>query len=207
MRITDEVVVDAEPERVFALLVDPAAAVPCLPGAWAQDGWAGLTVRVGALTPAYRGTVRVLAVDREARRLVLDARGRDERDDPDVGPGGARLELAVAPDPEGTGAVLHLDADLVVRGRVARCGRGVLAEVCHDLTAAFARALGEHLASRPAPAAAPEPPDRSERRGDGPEVRSREGLDPSALAAVVAAGLGVGALVAAVVARRRRAVR
>ena len=202
MRITDEVVVDAAPERVFALLVDPEAAVPCLPGAWAQDGWAGLTVRIGALTPAYRGTVRLLAVDREARRLVLDARGRDERDDPDVGPGGARLELAVAPDPEGTGAVLHLDADLVVRGRVARCGRGVLAEVCHDLTAAFARALGEHLASLSAPA--PEPPGASERGADGPEVRSRGGLDPSAVAAVVAAGLGVGALVAAVVARRRR---
>lgn len=205
MRVIDEVVVDAAPERVFALLVDPAAAVPCLPGAWAQDGWAGLTVRVGALTPAYRGTVRVLAVDREARRLVLDARGRDERDDPDVGPGGARLEVAVAPDPEGTGAVLHLDADLVVRGRVARCGRGVLAEVCHDLTAAFARALGEHLASLPA--SAPEPPEGSGRRADGPEGRSRGGLDPTALAAVVAAGLGVGALVAAVVTRWRRAVR
>src|SRR4051812_23987817 len=158
-------------------------AAPCLPGAWVQDDAngrraadgrarpAGLTVRVGPVSPAYRGTVRVLAVDRDARRLVLAARGRDERDDADVGPASARLELAVSPGPGGTGTLLHLDADLVVRGRVARCGRGVLGEVCRDLAVRFARALGELVATQPVPGRAPDTALTA-----APHVRSRGGL-------------------------------
>jgi carbon monoxide dehydrogenase subunit G len=201
LRITDEVEVGARPAAVFDALTDLERAVPCLPGGWVrgEEGGAreaGLTVRVGAVTPAYRGTLRVLVLDRDARRLVLSARGRDERDDDGVGPASARVEVAVAPAPHGAASVLHVDADLVVRGRVARLGRGVLGEVCRDLTVRFARGLGE-LADTPVdaePAPAAPPPSAP------PPAPSRA---PEVAVAVVAVAVGAAALVAALVVRRR----
>lgn len=209
MRLTDEVVVDAGPDAVFDALTDPVAAAPCLPGAWVRDHDgrahpAGLTVRVGPVTPAYRGTLRVVTVDRAARRLVLAAHGRDERDDPEVGPAGARLEVAVDPAPDGGGAVLRLDADLVVRGRVARCGRGVLGEVCRELAAQFARGLGELAATRPVPAPwssappsrppaeAPDEPPPGDAAAPARRPRSRV-AEGAVAAAVVVVGAAAGA--------------
>jgi carbon monoxide dehydrogenase subunit G len=143
VRFTDELAVAAAPAAVFAALADVGRALPCLPGAWVDDTGdagavdGGLRVRVGPVTPVYRGTVRVLSADPERRRLVLDARGRD---DAGSGPAGARVDVVVVPDGAGTSR-LRLDADVVVRGAVARGGRGVLAEVSHDLAARFADQL------------------------------------------------------------------
>lgn len=226
MRITDEVAVPADPAAVFAALADVGRALPCLPGAWVEGRQGGvvegglveeglveggvveegvvggvhtggLRVRVGPVTPVYRGTVRVLTADRDGRRLVLDARGRDDEGN---GAAGAHLDLRVVPGGDGT-ARLRLDADLVVRGRVARGGRGVLAGVAHDLAVRFADELATLATARPIePHEPPEPP-LSEVRGRSPELRSQRQV-----LGIVAGALGIGALVAAaVVVRRGRA--
>jgi uncharacterized protein len=208
VRFTDELAVGAAPGAVFATLADLERAAGCLPGAWidGQDGDAhtgGLRLRLGSITPVYRGSVRVVVADRAARRLVLDARGRD---DEGSGPAGARVEVAVVPDEDGASR-LRLDADLVVRGRVARGGRGVLAEVSHDLAARFAEELGaladavppEPGPPEPAPPepAPPEPaPPEPAPHVSGIDAYSREHRSRGQFVGAVAGALGIGALVA-----------
>ncbi len=210
MRIANEVPVDASPVALFGVLTDAQRVVRCLPGASLQgregDVYSGaVRVEVGPVTAVYRGTVRQLSVDGSARRVVVDARGRDENGSGDAE---ARVEVRVDPDPQGTGSRLHLDADLVVRGRVARIGRGVLGEVSQGLTVQFARNVDELLTAEPVTdramagaggAAAPDDGGLPGSRGPGQDVRP--------LLAGVAAAVLVGAALGAAGARLRAPVR
>lgn len=149
MKITNDVPVDAPPETMFGLITDVERVAPCLPGASLEgrdgDSYLGsVKVKVGPISATYRGAVRYLSVDEAARRVVLDARGRDEQGS---GNAEARVEVTVQPNQGGDGSVLRLDADLVVRGKVAQFGRGVLGDVSQGLMARFARNIGELLAS------------------------------------------------------------
>lgn len=211
MRIANEVSVDASPEALFGLVSDAQRVVRCLPGASLQgrerDVYSGaVRVEVGPVTAVYRGTVRRLSVDGSARRVVLDARGRDENGSGDAE---ARVEVRVDPDLQGTGSRLHLDADLLVRGRVARIGRGVLGDVSQGLTVQFARNVDELLTAEPvtdrtvaAAGGAAAPDDGSLPGFRGP----RQDVVRPLLAGVAAAVL-VGAALGAVGARLRAPVR
>jgi carbon monoxide dehydrogenase subunit G len=210
MRIANEVAVDASPTALFGVVTDAQRVVRCLPGASLQgregDVYSGaVRVEVGPVTAVYRGTVRRLSVDGSARRVVLDARGRDENGSGDAE---ARVEVRVDPDPQGTGSRLHLDADLVVRGHIARIGRGMLGDVSQALTVQFARNVDELLVAEPVTdramaggggAAAPDDGGPRGFRGPGHDVRP--------LLAGVAVAVLVGAALGAVGARLRAPVR
>jgi uncharacterized protein len=190
VKITNEVPVDAPPESMFNLITDVERVAHCLPGATLEgrdgDSYLGsVTVKVGPISARYRGAVRYLSVDEAARRVVLDARGRDEQGS---GNAEARVDVTVQPNQGGDGgSVLRLDADLVVRGKVAQFGRGVLGDVSQGLMARFARNIGELLASERdgagarAAVAEGEPdgaraPDVEGGGGPAPEV-ARDGVD------------------------------
>jgi carbon monoxide dehydrogenase subunit G len=211
MRIANEVPVDASPGAVFGVVTDAQRVVRCLPGAALQgregDVYSGaVRVEVGPVTAVYRGTVRRLSVDGSARRLVLDARGRDENGSGDAE---ARVEVRVDPDPQGTGSRLHLDADLLVRGPVARIGRGVLGEVSRGLTVQFARNVDELLTAEPVTDRAMAGTGGAAASDDGgglPGFRG-SGRDVRPLLARVAAAVLVAAALGAVGARLRAPVR
>jgi carbon monoxide dehydrogenase subunit G len=160
MILTNEILVNASPDQVFALVTDVPRVVGCVPGA-SVDGSDGDThrgavkVKVGPISAAYNGTVRFLDVDREQRHLRMQARGAETR-----GGGDAEAEITLDVEPAPDGARLRLSTDLVVRGKIAQFGKGAIATVSDKLLKQFADNLAALLQapaptqSAPAPAAA-----------------------------------------------------
>jgi carbon monoxide dehydrogenase subunit G len=147
MRLTNEVTLAAAPDQLFAALTDVERVAPCLPGATVEgrdgDFYRGsVRVKVGPISTAYRGTVRFLEVDRDARRVVLDARGTDEH-----GSGTAEAKVIAQVRPSDRGSVLALDTDVLISGKVAQFGRGVLGDISQKLMQQFAQNLGARLGS------------------------------------------------------------
>ncbi|MCI2420809.1 SRPBCC family protein [Saccharopolyspora sp. K220] len=205
MRLTNEVVLPAAPETVFALINDVSRVAPCMPGATLEgrtgdDSYRGrVRVKVGPISAAYQGVVRFLEVDEPGNRLVLDAKGSDQH-----GSGNAEAKVEVRVRPHDDGSVLALDTDLVIRGKVAQFGRGALATVSQQLMEQFARNISELLA---------EPVVSGNGRQDD-HNHSRPELDGLSLVAVpvlkkiapVAAALAVGIVAGRLLGARRRDV-
>lgn len=164
MRLSNTVPVPAAPDEVFALLNDVERVASCMPGAVldGRDGdcWQGrMKVRVGPVTAAYAGTVRILEADAGQRRLRVQARGADTHGSGDAE---AEVTLTVTEAPEG--ARLELSTDLVIRGKLAQFGKGAIGTVSTRILQQFARNLGglldgERASEAPAdaPAAAARP--------------------------------------------------
>ncbi|WP_030261708.1 SRPBCC family protein [Streptomyces violens] len=152
MQLTNTVPVKAPPDQVFALLNDVERVASCMPGGTltGQDGdaWQGrVTVRVGPVTAAYAGTVRFLEADAGTRRLRVQARGADTHGSGDAE---AEVTLVVAEAPEG--ALLRLDTDLVIRGKIAQFGKGAIGAVSDRILQQFAQNLGSLLDQERVPA-------------------------------------------------------
>jgi carbon monoxide dehydrogenase subunit G len=153
MILDNAVAVDAAPDAVFALLNDVERVVPCLPGASISGGdgetyQGGVKVKVGPISAAYSGTVRFLEVDKDNRRLRLEARGSDTRGSGDAE---AHVDLTVEETPEGS--VLRLKTDLLIRGKIAQFGKGAIAAVSAKLLQQFAVNLAGLLSGDPVAAA------------------------------------------------------
>jgi carbon monoxide dehydrogenase subunit G len=152
----------ADPGDVFRLLADPGRVARCLPGAEldpdaprgpleeGQEVTGRLAVRLGPVGTQFRGVIRVLELDRTARRSVLGVRAEDAN-----GNGSATATIAMAVAAENGGSRVDLDADVDVRGRVATFGAGMVERVSGRLVERFAANLAGALQGEPARADAP----------------------------------------------------
>lgn len=150
--------VEASPEEVFTAVNDVERIVTCVPGA-ALDGRDGDTyqgnvkVKVGPISAAYSGTVRFLDVDADKRTLRVQARGSEAG-----GSGDAEAEVTLGVTERGGGAVLNIEADLLIRGKIAQFGKAAIGAVSDRLLQQFAdnlsRMLREGTGAEPAAASA-----------------------------------------------------
>lgn len=206
MRLTNEVVVPAESETVFRLLSDVERVAPCLPGATLEgsvgpDSYKGrVKVKVGPIAAAYQGTVRLMEVDGNANRILLDARGADQH-----GSGNAEARVDVRVRPHARGCALTLDTDLVIRGKVAQFGRGAIADVSQKLMEQFARNV-ESLLTAPASSAGAEPATSQVAERAAGEEAAVDGWSLVAIPLLKRAGpvVGILAAVAAILLMSRR---
>jgi uncharacterized protein len=147
MRIHDRFTVNVPIEQAWQVLLDVERVAPCMPGAQLQavdgDDYHGICkVKLGAITANFKGTVRFVEVDEEARRVVLHARGREAR-----GSGNASATVtAQLREIDADTTEAEIDTDLSVTGRMAQFGRGVMADVSAKLLGEFANRLEESLA-------------------------------------------------------------
>jgi uncharacterized protein len=147
MRIQDRFTVNVPIEQAWQVLLDVERVAPCMPGAQLQavdgDDYHGICkVKLGAITANFKGTVRFVEVDEEARRVVLQARGREAR-----GSGNASATVtAQLREIDADTTEAEIDTDLSVTGRMAQFGRGVMADVSAKLLGEFANRLEESLA-------------------------------------------------------------
>ncbi|WP_327583869.1 SRPBCC family protein [Nonomuraea sp. NBC_00507] len=153
MRLQHTFTLAEEPARVFDLLLDVERIAACMPGSRllgrTGDAYEGeVKVKVGPLSVAYQGKVRFLEANEASRRVVLRASGAERNGN---GNADAHVVAELAPDPAGT--KVSLDTDLMIRGRVAQFGRGVIADVSQRLIDEFATNL-ETLLTQPEPAPA-----------------------------------------------------
>jgi carbon monoxide dehydrogenase subunit G len=173
MKLEQTFDVAAPLEQVWAALNDLERVAPCLPGASIashdEDGTyhGTFTVKLGPVTAAYNGTIRIEDVDEAARRATLKARGTDKR-----GQGGANATIVNTLSEQAGGTRVEAVTDFSITGRLAQFGRGgIMEDVSNRLLRDFATCLSTRLvepsaaapeevetpASTPPPAATPPP--------------------------------------------------
>ena len=169
MQFSNEFAAPAAPDEVFATLMDVRGIAGCLPGASigedTEDGGleATVAVKVGPIRMSYGGTVHVVERDDAARRATMRVRAREQR-----GQGTAEATLGLSVDEDGDGGSrATVTTDLMVTGRVAQMGAGIMQDVASSMVDDFAACLSARMGpateapptpSAPAAATTPPPP-------------------------------------------------
>jgi hypothetical protein len=139
--------VAAPSDRVWTFLIDPYRVVECLPGAaiTAQiddrtyEGT--VTVKVGPITAAYKGTVHFERADHAHLEVEIVGRGQDVK-----GKGGAELRMLgrLAPLDGGRTEVV-VNSDVSISGILAQMGRGMIESVSNQIFQHFTAAMRQKL--------------------------------------------------------------
>ncbi|MEV0052049.1 SRPBCC family protein [Saccharopolyspora shandongensis] len=149
-------------------LLDPERVAPCMPGATLTKAegneFAGsVKVKLGPVTLLYKGTGTFKDVDEAARRVVIDASGKDSR-----GSGTAAATVAAVLTPEGDTTAVTVDTDLKVTGKPAQLGRGLISEVGGKILGQFAANLAKRLTEEEPAAPAEEAEAKAEEKAEAP---------------------------------------
>jgi len=133
-------------KQAWDVLLDLPRIAPCLPGAalteYSEDGFTGtVKVKLGPISLTYRGKGSFTERDETARRVVIDASGRDTRSS---GTAAATITATLHPDGDERTEV-RVITDLTITGRPAQFGRGMLADVGGRLIGQFAECLAGQL--------------------------------------------------------------
>jgi len=146
--IENEFVVQGPIDQVWAHLLDVERIAPCMPGAQLTETvddrtWKGKTnIKVGPVSLAFAGTVVMEERDDEAHRVVLNAKGMEQR-----GKGAASAKVESHLEPADAGTKIVMKTDLTISGAVAQYGRGMIQDISQRLTKEFADCLQANMAA------------------------------------------------------------
>ncbi len=148
MLIENDFTVEAPIEFLWNYLLDVERIAPCMPGAELTEvvddrTWKGkLNAKFGPVSMSFAGTVTVQERDDAAHRVVLTAKGMEQR-----GKGAANASVTSwleAGDADSSTTV-KMQADITLTGAAAQLSRGLLPEVSKKLTKQFADCLQESM--------------------------------------------------------------
>ncbi len=150
MELTHRFTVPVSVDAAWAAFNDLEQIAPCFPGAalTSFDGerFEGLCkVKLGPISLQYTGSGRFVERDEEAKRAVIEAKGKDKR-------GNGTAAAAVTAQLTATGGsstAVEVKTDLSITGRPAQFGRGVMQDVSDRLLAQFSACLEDQLGSAP----------------------------------------------------------
>ena len=190
MLIENEFTVTAPVEDLWAYLLDVERIAPCMPGAELTEivderTWKGkLNAKFGPVTMAFAGTVVMESRDDEAKRVVLKARGMEQK-----GKGAAEATVTswLEPGPGDGQTTVKMQAEIVLTGTAAQLSRGLLPEISRKLTQQFADCLQASMQAEQVAAAAGAP---AEAAGPAAPAPAR----PAAAKPVGGIGLGLSAI-------------
>ena len=146
MLIENRFNVDAQPDDVYALMVDVERVAPCLPGTEItgrrdDGGYDGqMSVKLGPMKMKYNGTVSIDERDHQARTAVMVAKGTETR-----GQGSAQGIMTMEVTPKGAGCSVSVSTDISVTGRVAQMGQGIMKDVSTKMVKEMARNMEQVL--------------------------------------------------------------
>jgi len=150
MQIENEFTVAAPADALWAYLLDVEKIAPCMPGAELTDtiddrNWKGTVhAKFGPVSLSFAGTVSMEERDDAAHRVVLKAKGMEQK-----GKGAANASvtswLEPAADPGST--TVRMQADITLTGAAAQMSRGLLPEISKKLTQQFADCLQAGMAA------------------------------------------------------------
>src|ERR1700754_1424516 len=147
MKIANEFTVSAPIEEAWDVLVDLEQVIPLMPGAQltghdGDDVLGKVKVKVGPVTSEFSGKVRFVERDREQRRAVIDAKGKESR-----GTGNAAATVTAELHEDGERTRVKVDTDLKIVGKLAQFGSGMLQQVSEKLLGQFVESLEAKLAT------------------------------------------------------------
>lgn len=194
MKLSNSFTIARPPNEVYDAFLDVERVATCMPGSrmlgQPEPGtYEGeVKVKVGPLGVAYTGQFTVLDADRDALRLTMRAKGREQR-----GAGNADAHIVAQLGEHNGQTLVEIDTDLSIRGKVAQFGRGVIGEVTDGIMQTFASNVEAMLTDGGPSAPVGEPV-----AGPGHEpVSEPSGPPPEAQAARQPAGAGAPAFAAA----------
>lgn len=127
MDVTGSYTFNAPPDRVWALLMDPAVISSCIPGCdkFEPDGpdryKATLTLGLAAITGTYEGTVVITEkLPPTSYRLSVEGEGR---------PGFVKGNVAITLRAEGATTVVDVNGTVETGGAIARLGQRLIGNV------------------------------------------------------------------------------
>ena len=133
MDVTGSYSFNATPDRVWDLMMDPAAIASCIPGCEAlePDGpdryRARITLGLAAITGTYEGTVVITEkIEKSSYRLAVEGQGK---------PGFVKGDAAITLRADGSGTIVELTAAVQTGGAIARLGQrliGAAAKMMQD---------------------------------------------------------------------------
>jgi uncharacterized protein len=144
--IENDFQIAAEPDAVYQLMLDVERVAPCIPGAEVtgarEDGGhdARVQVKLGPVSMSYKGSVQVVEQDDQARNAIMKAKGNEAR-----GQGTVQATMRMSVEPEAGGSRVRVSTDLMITGRVAQMGKGIMHDVATRMLADMARCMETRL--------------------------------------------------------------
>ena len=133
-------------DRVWQFIQDIPQVASCLPGAeltdkTGDDSYRGkVAVRMGPVRLQFAGTADITERDEQAKRLVVNASGAEER-----GRGQASMVVTAQLSAAGRGTKVAVIQDLQLAGAAAQYGRGMIADVSAVLMRDFSANMADRI--------------------------------------------------------------
>ena len=144
MDVSGSYTFNAPPDRVWALLMDPAGLKSCIPGCerFEPDGdgryQVTLTVGLAAITGTYEGTIVLTdMIPQTSYGLVVEGQGR---------PGFVKGRSAITLRAEGAATAVDVSATVQTGGPIARLGQRLVGGVAKMMMDRFFACLQSKLA-------------------------------------------------------------
>ena len=141
--IENEFTVAASPDDTYALMTDVERVAPCIPGATItgkrEDGAydALVTMKMGPMSLTYKGVIEIVEQDDAAQTAVMRAKATEAK-----GQGTAQATLTMNISDAGNGKTsVKVGSDILVTGRVAQMGRGIMTDVAGKRVGEMAKAM------------------------------------------------------------------
>jgi len=177
--IENEFTVAASADDTYALMTDVERVAPCIPGASITGkreagGYDALvTLKMGPMSLTYKGQIEIVEQDDAAKTAVMRAKATEQR-----GQGTAQATLSMAiSDAGGAATNVKVSSDILVTGRVAQMGRGIMTDVAGKMIGEMAKAMEATLVA-------------------GAEAKQRGEAPPPTVAAEAPSAIGIAADVA-----------
>jgi hypothetical protein len=174
--IENEFTVAASSDDTYALMTDVERVAPCIPGASItgrrDDGAydALVTMKMGPMSLTYKGVIEIIERDDAARTAVMRAKATETK-----GQGSAQATLTMDITDAGGGlTTVKVGSDILVTGRVAQMGRGIMTDVAGKMIGEMAKAMEATLVA-------------------GAEAKARGGAPPESVAAQAPSAVGIAA--------------
>jgi uncharacterized protein len=149
-------VLSADPDKVWAVITDPAVLARTIPGCESLEQVGddeykmNVSVGVGAIRGTYAGEVR-LSDQNRPKSYVMHASGAGA-------PGQVRATVIINLEPSDQGTTLTYSADAVVGGPVAGVGQRMITGVAKRMAGQFFTAIDDELTGAAVPVPAPAAP-------------------------------------------------
>ena len=137
MLIENEFNVAAPVDFLWSYLLDVEKIAPCMPGAELTEvvddkNWKGkLNAKFGPVSMSFAGTVTIESRDDAAHRVVLSAKGMEQKG---KGAANAKVTSWLEPGPSDGVTTVKMEADITLTGAAAQLSRGLLPEISKKLT-------------------------------------------------------------------------